>query len=53
MNCLFKSLKCQAPKSPAADRTLTPSDRSPRTESIAWSPLTAGPYIVPVTRWVE
>jgi len=23
------------------------------TEGVLWSPMTAGPYLVPVTRWIE
>ncbi len=26
---------------------------APPTEGYLWSPLTAGPYLVPITRWIE
>jgi len=53
MICLFKCHPTPVAKTGPANPTLPQPDRQVRAESIAWSPLTAGPYIVPVTRWVE
>jgi hypothetical protein len=53
MICLFKPCHAPAAKTAPVDRTVPQPDRQVRVDSIAWSPLTAGPYIVPVSRWVE
>jgi len=53
MICLSKCHPAPAAKTIPVAPALPQPDRQVRAESIAWSPLTAGPYIVPVTRWVE
>ncbi len=53
MICFFKTCQTPTAKSAPVNPTLPQPDRQVRAESIAWSPLTAGPYIVPVSRWVE
>jgi hypothetical protein len=53
MICLFKPCHPRMAKATPVEPPLPQPDRQVRADSIAWSPLTAGPYIVPVTRWVE
>ncbi len=34
-------------------RKNAPSAASPVLDDATWTPLTSGPYIVPITRWIE
>ena len=51
--CPIKSVKNRAPKASSIDKAYALSDRAPIPEPLLLSPLIAGPFIVPVTRWVE
>ncbi len=53
MICQVKPIKNQAAKTTSIDPAYALPNREARVQPIAWSPLTAGPYLVPVTRWVE
>jgi hypothetical protein len=53
MICLFKPIKNQAPKTTAIDKASAMADRTPQPEPVVWSTYTPGPYIVPITRWIE
>jgi hypothetical protein len=50
---LFKPIKNQAPKTTSIDKAFALPARPETVEPTAWSVYTPGPYIVPVTRWVE
>jgi hypothetical protein len=34
-------------------RKNAPGATSPALDDVSWTPLTSGPYIVPITRWIE
>jgi hypothetical protein len=54
MFCQVNPIKIQAPKSTSIDKAFALPKRAAKTEELTWSsPITAGPYLVPVTRWVE
>jgi hypothetical protein len=54
MICLCKPIKNQAPKTTSIDKAFALADRTPQPEPpVAWSTYTPGPYLVPVTRWIE
>ena len=53
MICLFKPIKNQAPKTTSTDTAFAVADRAPQSEPVVWSTYTPGPYIVPITRWIE
>jgi len=51
--CPSKTLKTQAPRTAPIDQALTRPALHAKSEPTFWSPLTAGPYLVPLTRWIE
>ena len=53
MICQVKPIKNRPAPTTSIDPAFALPDRDVKVESIVWSPLTAGPYLVPVTRWVE
>ncbi len=53
MICRVKSIKNQRTSPTSIDPAYALPQRDVKVESFDWSPLTAGPYLVPVTRWVE
>ncbi len=53
MICQVKPIKTQAPKGTSIDKAFAVPASAIKVEDILWTPYTAGPYLVPVTRWVE
>lgn len=53
MICQVKPIKTRTVKAASTDKTLVAPDRAMRPEELFWSPMMAGPYIVPVSRWIE
>jgi hypothetical protein len=53
MICQVKPLKTRTVKIATNENTLVVPDRAVRPEELFWSPMMAGPYIVPVSRWIE
>jgi hypothetical protein len=53
MICFLKSHKNQPPKTTSIDKAFARPERPAKVEPASWMPLTAGPYLVPVTRWIE
>jgi hypothetical protein len=53
MICQVKPIKNLPSKITSIDPAFALPNRDMRVESLDWSPITAGPYLVPVTRWVE
>jgi hypothetical protein len=53
MICPTKPIKNQTPKTASIDQAVVLNQRDAKADSVAWSPFTAGPYLVPVTRWIE
>jgi hypothetical protein len=52
MICQVKPIKNQTPKNTSIDKAFALPDRATAPELVSWTPYTAGPYLVPVTRWV-
>jgi hypothetical protein len=44
---LFKARRIKAPVKEKA------AEGRPRTAGYLWNPINAGPYLVPITRWIE
>jgi hypothetical protein len=54
MICPLKPIKNRPTKTSSIDKAFALPDRATPLEPVSWSsPLTAGPYLVPVTRWIE
>lgn len=53
MICQVKPIKNQAGRSTSVDKAFALPARDIKVDDILWTPYTAGPYLVPVTRWVE
>ncbi len=53
MICFLKPARNPAPKTTSLDKADALPDRTAKVDPALWTPLTAGPYLVPVTRWVE
>ena len=53
MICQVKPVKNLAAKKAAAETTFAKPERAGQPDAFAWSYYTAGPYLVPVTRWIE
>lgn len=54
MLCQTKPAKTPTRKSTSIDPAFALSQRANPMQELTWtSPITAGPYLVPVTRWVE
>ena len=53
MLCSLKSIKNPAPRTTSSDKASAMPGRSEKPDPTLWTPLTAGPYLVPVTRWIE
>ncbi len=53
MLCPIKLPSSHARKPAAIDQVLARPHPGIKVEDAVWTPFTAGPYLVPVTRWVE
>jgi hypothetical protein len=54
MICQIKPIKSRNLKASSIDKAYAePKADDLPTEVVMWSPHTAGPYLVPVTRWIE
>jgi hypothetical protein len=52
MICPIKPIK-HRPAMTSIDKAFALPNRVTPPEPVAWSPILAGPFLVPVTRWVE
>ncbi len=52
MICQVKPIKSRPAKT-SIDKAFALPERVAQPEQFAWSPILAGPFIVPVSRWVE
>ena len=53
MICQVKPIKSRPAKTSSIDKAFALPDRAVQPEQVAWSPILAGPFVVPVSRWVE
>jgi hypothetical protein len=53
MFCFLKSSKNPTPKPTSIDKAFAAREHAAQINATSWTPLTAGPYLIPVTRWVE
>lgn len=53
MICQVKPIKPRTVKAVSTDKAFAAPDRAIRPEELFWSPMMAGPYLVPVSRWIE
>lgn len=53
MISLCKTFSTKPEPTPAAENKQAPARPVPVPEELFWSPYTAGPYLVPVSRWIE
>jgi hypothetical protein len=53
MICQVKPVKARTVKIATNENATVAPDRAVRAEELFWSPMMAGPYIVPVSRWIE
>jgi hypothetical protein len=53
MICRVKPIKNRNTKTSSIDKAFALPERAALADQVSWSPITAGPYLVPVTRWVE
>jgi hypothetical protein len=52
MICQVKPIKPSSTKT-SIDQAFALPDRTAPADHVAWSPILSGPFLVPVTRWVE
>jgi hypothetical protein len=53
MICQVKPIKNRLTKTSSIDKAFALPARPAQPEQVDWSPILAGPFIVPVSRWVE